>query len=164
MKNPELRERPQFYFSLPRLIASQLGWNADRTEGNWLEANIVGGGEHLIWYAFAAQLLLSRLPLWEQIALLIPVAFLVWLCWLVALYINSVLIRLLRAAGLIRDLSNVRAQSVLLGMVTTVFAFYLVENESWLALLGIAWVAAVSLNLLAAAVLVVRDAVNPASE
>jgi len=164
MKKAELRERPRFYFALPRLVASQLGGNADRTEDNWVEANIVGGAIHLICYAFAAHVLLDGLPLWAQAALLIPVAFLVWICWLIVLHINSVLIRLLRAAGLIRDLSNARAQSVLLGMVTTAFAFYLVENGSWLALLGIAWVAAVALNLLAAAILVVAEALDPARE
>lgn len=164
MNNAELRERPQFYFALPRLVASQLGWNADRTEDNWIEANIVGGVVHLIWYVFAAHLFLNGLPMWERIALLLPLALLVWVSWLIAIYINSVLIRLLRAGGLFRDLPDVRVQSVLLGVITTAFAFYLVESESGLALLGIAWVAAVSLNLLAAAVFVVSDAVNPVSE
>ena len=164
MKNPERPYRWQFYFALPRLVASQLGWSAARRESNWLEANIVGGVEHLIWYAFAAHVLLAGLPTWAQVALLIPLAFLVWACWLITLYINSVLIRLLRAFRPMRDLSNARAQSVLLGIVTTAFAFHLVTDDSWLAPLGLAWVAAVSLNLLAAAVLVVTDAVNPATE
>jgi hypothetical protein len=149
---------------LPRLVASQFGGNPARTESNWLEANIVGGVEHLIWYAFAGNVLLAGRPSWAQLALLIPLAFVVWLCWLIALYLNSVLIRLLRAFRPMRDLSNARAQSVLLGIVTTAFSFHLVTNDSWLSLLGLAWVAAVSLNLLAAAILVVTDAVNPATE
>ena len=149
---------------MPRLVASQFGGNPARTESNWLEANIVGSVEHLIWYAFAANVLLAGLPSWAQLALLIPLAFVVWVCWLIALYLNSVFIRLLRACGLLRDLSNARVQSVLLGIVTTVFAFHLVTDGSRLSLLGLAWVAAVSLNLLAAAILVVTDAVNPATE
>ncbi len=164
MNNPERRDQPQFYFALPRLVASQLGWNAARTEGNWLEANIVGGFEHLIWYAFAAHALLHGMPAWEKIALLIPLVVCVWICWLLMIYLNSVFIRLLRVCGLLRDLSNARAQSVLLGIVTTGFAFYLSANASRLGILGVAWVVAVSLNLLAAAVLVVTDAVNPATE
>jgi hypothetical protein len=124
----------------------------------------VGSLEHLIWYGFAAHKFLHGLPMWEKIALLIPLALVVWAFWLLALYLNSVFIRLLRVLGLFGNLPNARIQSVLLGIVTTVFAFYLAVNALWLGLLGIAWVAAVSLNLLAAAVLVVTEAVNPASE
>lgn len=164
MKNPECQQRPQYYFSLPRLVVSQLGWNAERTESNWLEANVVGAAEHLICYLFAVYLLLHGLPLWEQLALLIPVAVLVWICWLIVLYLNAVLIRLLRVCGLLGQLSNARAQSVLLGSVTTAFAFYLVGLGSWLGVLGIAWIGAVALNLLAAAVLVVSAALHPAAE
>ena len=53
---------------------------------------------------------------------------------------------------------------MLLGIVTSVFAFFLVTKDSLLAPVGLIWVAAVSLNLLAAAVLVVTDAVNPDTE
>ena len=154
----------QFYFALPRLIASQFGWGAIRRESNWLEANIVGCVEHLIWYAFAAHVLLSGFPLWAQIPLLVPLAFFVWICWLIALYLNSLLIRLLRAFQPIRDLSNARVQSVLLGIVTTVFAFFLVTKDAWLAPVGLLWVAGVSLNLLAAAILVVTEAVGPGAD
>ena len=164
MKNPEDFYEPRFYFALPRLVASQLGWNAARTERNWLEANLVGGLENLIWYAFAIHKFLHGLPLWEKIALLLPLAFVVWVFWLLVLYLNSVFIRVLLVFGLFGNLPSARIQSVLLGIVTTVFAFYLSVNALWLGLLGIAWVAAVSLNLLAAAVLVVTDAVNPATE
>jgi len=164
MINLDPRYQTQFYFALPRLVVSQLGWSAARRESNWLEANIVGGVEHLIWYAFAAHVLLGGLPIWAQILLLIPLAFLVWIGWLIALYVNSLLIRLLRAFRPIRDLANARVQSVLLGIVTTVFAFFLVTEDSSLSPVGLLWVAAVSLNLLAAAILVVTDAVNPATD
>jgi len=164
MINLDPRYRTQFYFALPRLIASQFGWSAARQETNWLEANIVGGVEHLIWYAFTADLLLRHLPLWAQIFLLVPLAFAVWICWLIALYVNSLLIRLLRLFRPIRDLSNARVQSVLLGIVTTVFASCLVTRDSWLAPVGLLWVAAVALNLLAAAILIVTEAVNPETD
>lgn len=164
MKATERHERPQFYFALPRLVASQLGWNADRTESHWLEANIVGGLEHLIWFAFAAHALLRDLALWAEIGLLIPVALLVWAGWLIVLYLNLVFIRALRFFGLLRGLPSARVQSVLLGILTTAFAFNLVVTGSWLAPFGLAWVAVVSLNLLAAAIFVVSEAVNPATE
>jgi hypothetical protein len=164
MINLDPRYRTQFYFALPRLIASQFGWSAARQETNWLEANIVGSVEHLIWYAFAADLLLRHRSLWAQILLLVPLAFAVWICWLIVLYVNSLLIRLLRLFRPIRDLSNARVQSVLLGIVTSVFASLLVMRDSSLAPMGLLWVTAVSLNLLAAAILVVTEAVNPETD
>ncbi len=129
MNNPERRDQPQYYFALPRLVASQLGWNAARTESNWLEANIVGGFEHLIWYAFAAHTLLPVCRRGNKSRCSFRLAFCVWICWLLVIYLNSVLIRLLRVCGLLRDLSNARAQSVLLGIVTTGFAFYLARTR-----------------------------------
>jgi hypothetical protein len=164
MENPETRVVPQFYFALPRLLASQFGRSVERTEANWLEATIVGTIEHLLWYLFAMHVLLGGLPFWGKIALVIPVAFLVWICWLIALYLDSVLIGSLRRFGFLRDLSNARAQSVLLGILTTAFALHLVVYGSWWSWLAIIWVASVALNLLAAAVLVVGEAINPASE
>jgi hypothetical protein len=164
MINLDPRYRTQFYFALPRLIASQFGWSAARRESNWLEANIVGCVEHLIWYAFAAHIFVGNLPLWAQVLSLIPLAFAVWVWWLIVLYLNSILIHLLRLFRPIRDLSNARVQSVLLGTVTTVFASFLVTRNSWLAPVGLLWVTAVSLNLLAAAILVVTEAVNPETD
>ncbi len=52
-------------------------------------------------------------------------------------------------------------QSVLLGIVTTFFAGALVARDSIFSLGGIVWIAAVALNLLAAAVFVVRAALDP---
>ena len=109
-------------------------------------------------------MLLGGLPLWAQVLLLLPLAFVVWIAWLIALFINSLIIRLLRVFRPIRDLSNARVQSVLLGIVTTVFACLLVTRDSWLAPVGLLWVTAVSLNLLAAAILVVTEAVNPEAD
>jgi hypothetical protein len=162
MNDPEVANRPRFYFALPRLVARQLGWNPERTESNWIEANVVGGLEHLIWFAFVANVLVAGRPIWLQVLLLIPVAILTWICWLLALYVNSVVIRLLRGTRVIGDLPNVRVQSVLLGILTTAFALHLVAHDSALALAGLLWAALVSINLLAAAVLVVSDALDPA--
>ena len=162
MNQPEVNPQPRYYFALPRLLASQFGGNSERTESNWWEANLVGGLAHLIWYVFACEILLVRLRLWEKLILLVPLAFLVWVCWLIALYLDSVLIRCLRLFGFLRELTNARAQSVLLGLITTAFACQLVASGSRLGVLGLIWVAAVSLNLLAAAVFVVRDALASA--
>lgn len=160
MKEDATKGRARFYFSLPRLIARQIGWNDARTENNWVEANVVGGLSHLLWYAFAADVLLRGLTSWLQGALLLPLAFLVWFVWLIAIYLDSVLIRLLRACKMFGELSNARMQSVLLGILTTAFAAHLVAHASLLDFAGILWIALVGMNLLAAAVLVVSNAVK----
>ncbi len=160
MKNGETKTRARFYFSLPRLIARQLGRSDARTESNWLEANVAGGLAHLIWYAFAADVFLRGLTTGLQIALLLPLAILVWIGWLIALYINSVVIRLLRACGLFGKLSNARMQGALLGILTTAFAAHLMAHASLLDFAGLIWIVLVALNLLAAAVFVVSDAVK----
>jgi hypothetical protein len=160
MNDVEAADPPRFYFALPRLIARQLGRNAERTERNWLEANVVGTFEHLIWFAFVADVLLAGRALWMQILLVIPIAFVTWICWLIALYVNSLIIRLLRGSGVVGDLRNARVQSVLLGILTTAFAVHLVAYDSPLALAGIAWVALLSANLLAAAGLVIFEALE----
>ncbi|MDQ6765961.1 MAG: hypothetical protein M3Z22_07675 [Verrucomicrobiota bacterium] len=160
MSNVERDARPRFYFAASRLIAAQFGWSAQRCEGSWLEANLVGGLEHLIWFAFAAHLLFHRAAMWQKLALLMPAALLLWLGWLLVLYVNSVVIGLLRSCGLLRDFTNARVQSVLLGIVTTAFAFQLLNDGSVSSVFAFAWMAVVAVNLLAAAVLLVTEAVS----
>jgi hypothetical protein len=150
MQNPE----PAFYFSLPRLLARWSGGSDERTEMNWWEANAVGVAVHGIAYLFAAQLLLSGLAVWQQVALLLPVAILVWICWLIVLYLNTLIVKLLRICGLLRHLPDNRAQSILIGFMITVCAGQLMTSSApALFLVGGIWIAAVSLNLAAAVVL-----------
>lgn len=151
-------ERPEFYFALPRLLAKWRGQSAARTEKNWLETNIAGTLSHLVVYVFAFQLLLAESAPWNQLLLCIPLALLVWIFWLLVFYFNSWLIELLRTCGLMRRLSDSRAQSVIIGLMTTAFAVYLLFAGPCAAMLGIIWLAAVSLNLVAAAVLALSDA------
>ncbi|MGI9086618.1 MAG: hypothetical protein ACR2HH_02590 [Chthoniobacterales bacterium] len=158
MKTASPHEEPRFYFALPRLLASQFGRSAKRTERNWLEATLVGTLEHFLWFAFAFDLLPAGLTTAWKIALLLPLAIVIWICWLLALYLNLVVIRGLRRFRFFQELSNVRIQSVLLGSMTTIFAFHLVIRDSFFSLGGLLWIAAVALNLLAAAVFVVRAA------
>jgi hypothetical protein len=142
MRSSEAR----FYFALPRLIAKLLGANSSRSDANWLETNVVGAAIHLIVFAFFAQLLLAGSPAWLQLLLLPPLILLVWLFWIVFFYLTSLLIKGMRATGLFRHLATVRIQSVLVCATATVFAWELRP-------LGYVWVAAVALNLIAAALL-----------
>ena len=158
----ELDARPRFYFALPRLLAKLGGCSAARTESNWLEANIVGTATHAIAYIFFAHLLLAGLPRWQQFALLLPIAGVVWLFWLLLFALNAVVISLFRAAGLLRRMPESHVQGIAIGALTTVFAFHLITAGSWMRPLGIAWVIAVSLNLLAAIILAFTHAERPA--
>lgn len=147
-----------FYFALPRLFL-----RGPRSERNWLEANLVGGFIHLLVYLGAFRILLLRATPLRQILLCLPLAFLVWVFWLLTIYLNSLLIRLLRAAGLMREMPDRYAQSLLVGIITTFFAWALIGAGSWLRALGILWMTLIALNLLAALFLRRDDAVHSAT-
>lgn len=153
----------EFYFALPRLIAAWSGRKAARSEQNGLEANIIGTLNHLIVYVAAFELLLGPLSRWTQLLLLVPLAILVWLFWLIFFYWSACLIKLLRDAGLMRELPDSRAQNILIGIMTTTLAIYLLRAGSWPRVLGFIWIAAVALNLVAAALLPARHADHSAN-
>lgn len=154
----------EFYFALPRLLARSRANQHMRSEKNSLEANVVGTLNHLLVYAFAFALLLKDLPGWQQVLLLLPLAVLVLIFWLLLLYVNSWIIKLLRAAGLMRALPNNRAQTLLISIVTTAMAGKLLFSEGWPRCVGLLWLAAVGLNLLAATLLAFRHGDRYADE
>jgi hypothetical protein len=82
--------------------------------------------------------------------------FLVWLFWLVVLYLNSLIIKLLRLAGLFRSIPTRRAQSILLATWATAMAFHLLDRGSWIGEVASIWLVAVAMNLAAAAILAFR--------
>ena len=69
---------------------------------------------HLVVYAFVFRALLAGRALWLQLLFVLPLAFLVWILWLLLFYLSSLIIKALRAIGLMRDLSDRRAQSIVL--------------------------------------------------
>lgn len=158
MQNSE----PGFYFALPRLIARISGGNEVRTETNWLEANVAGGLIHGIAYLFLAQLCLRGLERWQQLLLLLPLAALVWAAWLLILYFNHLIVRLLRAGGMLRKIPDDRAQGLLITAMTTVFAVALVNAGELFAFAGGLWIVALALNLAAGGVLALLRATNAA--
>lgn len=157
MENANDQRNPRFYFALPRLLWSWRGGDAGRTEKNGFEAHSVGTLIHLVAYAFAFQVCLTNMPPWQQLLLVVPLAFVVWLFWINLLYANSHVIRLLRACGLMRDLPQGRAQGILVALIMTAFALHLLVVDGWTRFVGAIWIAALALNLVAAAILALND-------
>jgi hypothetical protein len=145
------------YFSLFRLLARMRGGSSKRSEDNWIEAHGVGWMIYLVSFAFGAQLLWSKTVGWKFIVDLIALAFAIWLAWLIILYLNLLLIRLLRLCGACREISNRVLQSVLIMALTTALALQLVRSDSWLRVIGMGWLLVVAANFLSFLVLSLID-------
>jgi hypothetical protein len=148
--------QPLFYFALPRLIACMRGADGRRAERNGTEAWVGNIAIYLVNYLFFAQFIPAHLPLWQKALLLTALLFLVWLVWLVILYLNSLIIEMLRHIGVFRTIPTRRAQSILLGTWATAMAFDLLERGSWIGEVAAIWLVAVAMNLAAAVVLAFR--------
>ena len=148
--------RPRFYFSLLRLLALLRGGDATRAETNGSEAWLAGVAMYLIGFLFFAQFVPTDGKPWLTALSLIVLAFLVWLFWLLVLYLNSLIIKLLRPAGFFRSIPERRAQSILLGISVTTMAFDLIQRGSWTGEIAAIWLVAVALNLAAAIILAFR--------
>lgn len=159
--NPTVNRDPQFYFSLPRFIALLRGGDTRRSERNAVEAWLVGFIMYLVHYLFFAHFLPARLAPWLSALILIVLAFWVWLFWLLLLYINSVIIQLLRLGGFFRTVAIRRTQSILWGLVTTAMACALLKDSPWVSEIGAIWLVAVAMNLASAVVLVFSNASRP---
>lgn len=161
MPGAETPAQPEFYFSLPRLLMKLGGGNARRTEKSWAEGNLVGFAVFGISYLFLARLLPGDHAWWAHLVILAPLGFATFLFWLVALYLNSVVVKLLRACGFMDGVSDSRAQVVLVAVLTTIFAFCLMRAGSWNRVMGTIWMIGVVLNFIAAALLAGRHADDP---
>lgn len=148
--------RPRFYFALPRLISMMRGADGRRAESNGTEAWVASLAIYVIYYLFFAQFGPAQLKLWQTTLWLAALVFLVWFCWLLILYFNSLIIKLLRLAGLFRSIPTRRAQSILLGTWATAMAFHLLARGSWIGEVASIWLVAVAMNLAAAVVLAFR--------
>src|ERR1700682_4842992 len=140
-------DKGQFYFSLLRVIAMLRGGDARRTESNGFEALLIGLTIYSIHYLFFATLFIpSNLEPWLTALLLIALAFWIWLFWLLVLYINSVIIKVLHMCGLFCTITTRRARSVLWGILTTAMASALLKSSPSLRELGAIWLVAVVMN------------------
>ena len=137
------------------------GGDTRRAESHEFEAWLIGLMIYSIHYLFFAALFIpSNLKPWQTALLLVALAFWIWLFWLLLLYINSVIVRLLNIAGLFRALPTRRAQSILWGISTTAMAGVLLKSSPALRELGAIWLVAVAMNLAAALVLAFHDAAH----
>lgn len=141
------------YFWLFRLLARMRGGSGKRSENNWLEAHSVGWIIYLISFAFGAQLLWSKTAGWKLLVDLIALAFAIWIAWLIILYLNLLLIRLLRLCGFCRETSNRVVQSVLILALTTALSLQLAFSDSWLRVIGMGWLLVVAANFFSLLVL-----------
>lgn len=148
---------PRFYFALPRLLAMLRGGDSRRAEMNGVEAWAASIAIFIITCFFFAGLLPDNLVWWLCGLALAVLPFLIWLFWLLALYLNSLILNLLRSAGLFRALPQRRSQGVLIATIATAMALGLLQRNSFGAEIGAIWLTAVAMNLVAALVLAFRN-------
>jgi hypothetical protein len=146
----------RFYFALPRLLAMLRDRDSSRAEQNGIEAWVGGIAIYLVGYLFFAGLIPADQGWWGKGLLLVGLAFLVWLFWLLVLYLNSVILKLLRGLGLFRALPARRGQSILVGAAASGMAFELIRRGGLIGELGAVWLIAVAMNLAAAVILAFR--------
>lgn len=137
-----------FYFALPRLFTRTYR----RSEKNALETTSVGVAVQLVAYLFTFELLIGDATVITKLLLSIPIAFLVWIFWLIFFYASNLILRPFRPQRM------ARAQSFNLGCLTTGFALYVLLHPGWPRFIAMIWLAAVALNLLATAILALRSA------
>ena len=148
---------PRFYFALPRLLALLRHGDTRRVELNGVEAWVGNIVIFVVWYLFLARLVPGPLAWWLAVPALIALAVLVLLSWLLALYLNSLVLELLRRCGLLGSLPARRGQAVLIAIATTAMALHLVQRGALSGEIGAIWLVAVAMNLGAAIILVLLN-------
>ena len=148
---------PQFYFALPRLLAKMRGGNASRAERNPAEAWFGSFAIFAISYLYFAAFVPDAWSSWTRALCFIVLAFLVWLFWLIVLYLNSLILKLAYGIHLLRSLPIRRGQSVLVATTVTAMALALAQRDSIVSELGMVWLIATAMNLIAAAILAVSN-------
>jgi len=154
---------PQFYFALPRLLAKMRGGDPSRAERNAVEAWLASSAIYAVSYFYFAGFVPHDLNPWIRVLLFVALAFLVWLFWLVMLYLNSLILKLLHSFNLSRALPMRRGQSVLVVAAACVMAGLLAQRDSMVSELGVIWLIATAMNLAAAAVLAFSNGNPPRS-
>jgi hypothetical protein len=144
---------PRFYFALPRLLAKFRGGDASRAERNGVEAWAANLAIYLISFLYFSELIPELSTWWLRGLILIPLAFLVWVFWLLVLYVNSLILKLLQSAGIFRSLSMRRGQGALIAAVATAMACALIQRDAIGSEIGAIWLIATAMNLLAAMIL-----------
>ncbi len=150
-------ESPGFYFALLRLMATFRGGSSRRAEKNGGEAWIVSIATYLISYLFFAQFIPDTFGPGLRILILAVLTFLVWIFSVLALYLNSVVIKFFHACGLFRALPVRHAQSILVSGTASLMSFQLLRGGGWRTEIAAIWLIVVAMNLAAAAILALRN-------
>jgi hypothetical protein len=150
-------DSPRFYFALPRFLALLRGGNPRRVEKNGTEAWVVSIAIYLLTYLFFAGFVPPALPRWIGGLALAGIAFLVFVFWIVALHLNSLILKAARTCGLFRALPVRRGQAVLIVTATTVMAFALLQRGAVAGEIAAIWITGVAMNLVAALILAFRN-------
>lgn len=148
---------PRFYFALPRLLVMFRGGDIRRAENQGVEAWSANIAIYLISYFFFAEFVPLSLAFWLRVPIFAALLFAVWLFWLLALYVNSLVIGALRFCGLFRAIPIRHAQSILIGTTATAMSLHLVQRGGAAKELAAIWLVAVAMNLVAAAILALRN-------
>ena len=159
------QQSPRFYFAFPRLLSKMRGGEALRAERNGMEAWCGSLAIYAISYLYFAAFVPDALSWWMRALFFIALAFLVMLFWLLMLYLNSLILKLLHGVGLFRSLPMRRGQSALVAVAATAtaMAVALAQRDSIVSELGALWLIATAMNLTAAAILAFSngDAARP---
>jgi hypothetical protein len=142
-----------FYFALPRLLNRMRGATDEVSESNAAEAYLGSIGIFIITFVFGLQLFAERFSGWSVIAFDLVLVFAVWIFWLVVFYINSLIVKLLRACGLFRETPNRHAQDIFIGIVVAAIAYRLSTLHGWPGWVGLLCLCALGANFVAAMLL-----------
>jgi hypothetical protein len=142
-----------YYFALLRLLNRMRGGSDKISESNAAEAYFGSIMAFLVSFLSAWQLFASRCTGWPAIAVGILLLFAVSLFWLVVFYFNSLLIKILRAGGIIRKMANRHAQDILIEVVVAIFAYELSLSVSWMRWIGMSCLLLLGANFAAALLL-----------
>ena len=123
------------------------------SESNAAESYLGSIGIFIITFVFAVQLFAERFSGWSVIAFDLVLVFAVWIFWLVVFYINSLIVKLLRACGLFRETPNRRAQDIFIAIVLAAMAYRLSILHGWLGWIGWLCLCVLGANFLAAILL-----------
>jgi hypothetical protein len=158
-----IQPTPRFYFALPRLLAKLRGGDTGRAEQNGAEAWFGNAAIYAISYLYFAGFIPQVPSWWKRGLILVALAFLIWLFWLLVLYLNSLILKLLHSLGFIGSFPMRRGQGVLIATATTAMAIALLQRGSFAGEVGAIWLVATAMNLLAALILALTHG-EPASQ
>jgi hypothetical protein len=157
MTTSDFGPSPAFYFAMPRLINGFFGGASASSENNRLEAYLGSIVILAIPYLLGVHLFLREARGW--IALIAYPLLLLAVCafWLLALYANSLVIKVIRACGFFRETPDRYLQDALVWLLIALFAGRLAISNSWIHWVGAVCLAALSLNVCAAVSLAVLN-------